>query len=297
MKKVTLKKDFIMAEMYEDFRKMRVERKIDRLLDSLSEYSALMRGGPGSGAGTGIRGAGSAIGRGGSGTGAGTGIKGAGTPSRPPRSEDMDNEPEGNESFIEDNPPDEGKESISVSSRPYDHPLKAGSSLSIEQIFPGFMNGDFTDDNGIEKIGDKVHDDEQPAEEDNDQKLQNDINNVPNQNADELYDDVKDEMLGEMIDDKLSEGKLKDAIKGGATGLAIGVAAGTAVRYGVSKYKCKDIKDPEKKKQCFKDMWKHGALHKPNTEGLSGPGGKFGFEGEEGYKGKMGEDSNASEEK
>jgi hypothetical protein len=236
MKKVTLKKGFIMAEMYEDFRKMRVERKIDRLLDSLSELSySMISGRSGSGAGSGIRGAGSAIGRGGSGSGAGTGIRGAGTPSRPPRSEDMDNEPEGNESFIEDNPPDEGKESISVSSRPYDHPLKAGSSLSIEQIFPGFMNGDFTDDNGIEKIGDKVHDDEQPAEEDNDQKLQNDINNVPNQNADELYDDVKDEMLGEMVDKVL--------------------------------------------------------------EGLSGPGGKFGFEGEEGYKGKMGEDSNASEEK
>ena len=234
MKKVTLKKDFIMAEMYEDFRKMRVERKIDRLLDSLSELSsAIGKGGPNRPLG----GSGISDSRSkpkGRSAGAGTGVAGAGYP-LPRRSEDMDNEPEGNESFIEDNPPDEGKESISVSSRPYDHPLKAGSSLSIEQIFPGFMNGDFTDDNGIEKIGDKVHDDEQPAEEDNDQKLQNDINNVPNQNADELYDDVKDEMLGEMVDKVL--------------------------------------------------------------EGLSGPGGKFGFEGEEGYKGKMGEDSNASEEK
>jgi len=234
MKKVTLKKGFIMAEMYEDFRKMRVERKIDRLLDSLSELSsAIGKGGPNRPlGGSGI--SDSRPTRGGPSAGAGTGVAGAGYP-LPRRSEDMDNEPDGNESFIEDNPPDEGKESISVSSRPYDHPLKAGSSLSIEQIFPGFMNGDFTDDNGIEKIGDKVHDDEQPAEEDNDQKLQNDINNVPNQNADELYDDVKDEMLGEMVDKVL--------------------------------------------------------------EGLSGPGGKFGFEGEEGYKGKMGEDSNASEEK
>ena len=234
MKKVTLKKGFIMAEMYEDFRKMRVERKIDRLLDSLSELSsAIGKGGPNRPlGGSGISDSRPTRGR--PSAGAGTGVAGAGYP-LPRRSEDMDNEPDGNESFIEDNPPDEGKESISVSSRPYDHPLKAGSSLSIEQIFPGFMNGDFTDDNGIEKIGDKVHDDEQPAEEDNDQKLQNDINNVPNQNADELYDDVKDEMLGEMVDKVL--------------------------------------------------------------EGLSGPGGKFGFEGEEGYKGKMGEDSNASEEK
>lgn len=224
-----------MAEMYEDFRKMRVERKIDRLLDSLSELSSALigKGGPNRPlGGSGISDSRPTRGR--PSAGAGTGVAGAGYP-LPRRSEDMDNEPDGNESFIEDNPPDEGKESISVSSRPYDHPLKAGSSLSIEQIFPGFMNGDFTDDNGIEKIGDKVHDDEQPAEEDNDQKLQNDINNVPNQNADELYDDVKDEMLGEMVDKVL--------------------------------------------------------------EGLSGPGGKFGFEGEEGYKGKMGEDSNASEEK
>ena len=284
MKKVTLKKDFIMAEMYEDFRKMRIERKIDRFLDSLSEEFGRMtkpEGGFGS------------ISR-----GSYQGPLPRSTAPKPiPKSEDMDNEPEGKESFIEDNPPDEGKESISTSSRPYDHPLKAGSSLSIEQIFPGFMNGDFTNDNGIEKIGDKVHDDEQPAEEDNDQKLQNDINNVPNQNADELYNDVKDEMLGEMIDDKLSEGTLKGAVKAAALGAAIGGAAGLATRYGVGKYKCKDIKDPEKKKQCFKDMWTHGALHKPKTEGLSGPGGKFGFEGEEGYKGKMGEDSNASEEK
>ena len=189
-----------MAEMYEDFRKMRVERKIDRLLDSLSELSHLVSGGAGSGAGSGVAGRPTKP----KAYGAGTGVTGAGYP-LPRRSEDMDNEPDGNESYIEDNPPDEGKESISVSSRPYDHPIKTGSSLPLEQIFPGFMNGDFTNGDGIENVGDKVHDEEQPAEEDNDQKLQNDINTVPNQDANELYDDIKDEMLGEMVDNKLSE--------------------------------------------------------------------------------------------
>lgn len=217
MKKVTFKKDFIMAEMYEDFRKMRIERKIDKILDSVSELSySMISGKPGSGAGSGIKGR--PISSAKPSSGAGTGIRGAGYP-LPRRSEDMDNEPEDDESFIEDNPPDTGKEDLAVSSRPYDHPIKAGSKLSIEQIFPGFIHGDFTNNDGIESIAKKVQNpdedeneewqdseyDEGPAEEDNDQKLENDINTVPNQNADELYDDIKDEMLGEMIDNVLKE--------------------------------------------------------------------------------------------
>jgi len=243
-----VKKSSSVNEMYEDLKKMRIERKIDRILDSLSELSySMISGRPGSGAGTGIRGAGSAIGRGGSGTGAGTGIRGAGTPSRP-RSEDfdMDSPDHDHESYIEDNPPDEGKQSLSVSARPYDHPIKASSSLSVEQGF-AFMKDEFTNDEGISKVSDEYTDDDEnsdwqdseyddgPAEEINSQKLDNEINTVPNQNAAELHDDIEDEMLGEMVDEVL--------------------------------------------------------------EGLQGPGGKFGFMGEEGYKGTMGEDSNSSEEK
>jgi hypothetical protein len=214
-----VKKSLPVNEMYEDLKKMRIERKIDRILDSLSELSySLISGRSGSGAGTGIRGAGSAIGRGAPGSGAGTGIRGAGTVSRPmkSRSEDFDNETEDDESYIEDNPPDEGKQSLSVSARPYDHPLKAGSSLSIEQGF-AFMKDEFTSDEGISKVSDEYTDDDEdadwqdseyddgPAEEINSQKLDNEINTVPNQNPKELHDDIEDEMLGEMID-KVFEG-------------------------------------------------------------------------------------------
>ena len=50
----------------------------------------------------------------------------------------------------------------------------------------------------------------------------------------------------------------------------------------------------EEKKAFFKDV-KRG--WSKVGEGLQGPGGKFGFEGEDGYKGLMGEDDNSSEEK
>jgi len=55
-------------------------------------------------------------------------------------------------------------------------------------------------------------------------------------------------------------------VKGAAIGAAAGAATGLGVRYGVGKYKCRTIKDPEKKKECFKAMWKHGILHKPKNE-------------------------------
>lgn len=215
-----VKKGLPVNEMYEDLKKFRIERKIDKILDSVSEYSALIRGRAGSGAGTGIGGAGSAIMRGSAGSGAGTGIRGAGTPSRPTRARsedfDMDSADHDHESYIEDNPPDEGKQSLSVSSRPYDHPIKAGSNLSIEQGF-AFMKDEFTSDEGIAKVPEDFEDDDEnadwqdsefddgPAEEQNAQKLENDINTVPNQNPKELHDDIEDEMLGEMID-KVLEG-------------------------------------------------------------------------------------------
>jgi len=150
MKEVTKKKDFIMAEMYEDFRKMRIERKIDKILDMLSEIS-----------------------------------------------------------FIEDNPPDEGKEELSVTARPYEHPKRM--NVTVEQ----FINSELTDKDGIVQLDDEVEEtdeewedseyDEGPAEEDTEQKEENEINHVPNQNADELYSDIRDEMLGEMVDHVLEQ--------------------------------------------------------------------------------------------
>jgi hypothetical protein len=267
-----VKKSSFVNEMYEDLKRMRIERKIDRILDSLSEFSSLIRGGSGSGAGTGIRGAGSAIGRGAAGSGAGTGIRGAGTPSRP-RSEDfdMDSPDHDHESYIEDNPPDEGKQSLSVSARPYDHPIKASSSLSVEQGF-AFMKDEFTSDEGISKVSDEYTDDDEnadwqdseyddgPAEEINSQKIDNEINTVPNQNAAELHDDIEDEMLGEMIDsaieEKLSHGTKVGLIVGG--GAVAGTAIGHGVNHLVGRYKCSHIKNPDKRKECIKTYTLHG---------------------------------------
>ena len=266
-----------MAEMYEDFRKMRLERKIDKILDTLSEIS-----------------------------------------------------------FIEDNPPDEGKEELSVTARPYEHPKKM--NISAEQ----FMNSELTDRDGIVQLDDKVEEtdeewedseyDEGPAEEDSEQKEENDINHVPNQNADELYNDIRDEMLGEMVDHVLEQDV--ESEEGGETAptaddsnmtdetdKAVEAADDEAKsvigemihrlveedkeeyqkyfksmldKYGISSPA--DL-DDEKKKEFFDAVDKGWKADHEVSEGLSGPGGKFGFMGEEGYKGMMGEDDNRSEEK
>lgn len=277
MKEVTIKKDFIMAEMYEDFRKMRLERKIDKILDTLSELS-----------------------------------------------------------FIKDNPPDEGKEELSVTARPYEHPKKM--DVSVEQ----FMDSELTDDEGIVDLDDKVEVtdeewedseyDEGPAEEINDQKEENEINHVPNQNADELYNDIRDEMLGEMIDHVLEQDQDMPSDEGGESEPDLDTSKATdevdkAVesaddeaksaigemiynlveedkeeyqkyfnsmldKYGVSS---PAELDDEKKKEFFDAVDKGWKADHEVSEGLQGPGGKFGFMGEDGHKGYMGEDSNADE--
>jgi hypothetical protein len=241
MKKVTYKKGFLldeMSEMYEDFRKMRLERKIDKILDSLSETS-----------------------------------------------------------FIEDNPPDEGKENLTVSARPYENPEQHKFGVSNEQTFPGFMEDELTDDNGIVDLKDEYEDeneewedseyDDGPAEEQNDQKEENEINHVPNQKADELYDDIRDEMLGEMIDNLLEQNE-PEAPEQNASSEPPPEAEPPENATDDTEQKVLDVDSAVKSK--VGEM-----VDNLLDEGLQGPGGKFGFMGEDGHKGYMGEDSNADE--
>lgn len=54
--------------------------------------------------------------------------------------------------------------------------------------------------------------------------------------------------------------------------------------------------DDEKKKHFFAAVSSGWEKKKGTSEGLAGPGGKFGFMGEDGLKGMLGSDSNRSEE-
>lgn len=71
-------------------------------------------------------------------------------------------------------------------------------------------------------------------------------------------------------DESLEEVDWKDRVKAGLKGAAIGGAAGVAtgltLRAAAAKLKCRKIQDPEKRKACFKDLWKRGALASPKSE-------------------------------
>jgi len=58
----------------------------------------------------------------------------------------------------------------------------------------------------------------------------------------------------------------KAAGKGAAIGAAAGVGTGLVIRAAAAKLKCRKIQDPEKKKACFKDLWRRGVSARPNTE-------------------------------
>jgi hypothetical protein len=239
MKEVTFKKGFLIDEMYEDFKRMRLERKIDKILDSLSE------------------------------------------------------------NFIEDNPSDEGKENLTVSAKPYENPEQHKFGISNEQTFPGFMGDELTDKDGIVDTEDEYEEDDEdgewedseyddgPAEEQNDQKEENEINHVPNQNADELYDDIRDEMLGEMIDNLIEQNEPEAPEQTQDTSAPPEAAPPEGVEDS-SDQKVLDVDSAVKSK--LGEM-----IDNILDEGLQGPGGKFGFNGEDGHKGYMGEDSNADE--
>ena len=178
---------------------------------------------------------------------------------------------------------DLGSGTIDTTGRPYDHPSKVRVTADIGECEGmGGMGpeGDYietSDEEGFEgEFG------QGPEHPDNPDELENDIDHVPNQNADALYQSIR-KQLGEW---KCLNEDAKERYRAYFQKIL--------KQYGVNS----PSQLPADKKRDFFNRVDKGWQSKKESgigEGLQGPGGKFGFEGEDGYKGYMGSDSNADE--